>query len=293
MKQFLRNRIAAWARRRQGPDSALRHSKPAYLHPADEARLAVRVDGRGDAHRRPFNYANSAALFLTFLLGSFALVSMHQCHRNLLRTTFVSAAAAPVFVNARGVLRVTLGNQAKLIRYGIEVSALDKASGVTDVLANGQSQAEVIFTPTKRGVLRIDRLRISTSFPYNLFRAWTWVHLPIEVVVYPKPHGALPAPADSGEKAGERAMPIAGSDEWMGLRPLPRWRFPEAGGVEAVRARRAAAREGVQRARCRAAAVRFHEAASAGDGSEAGAAVAMDRGFGRAWRALRAAHARP
>ena len=36
------------------------------------------------------NYANSAALFLTFLLTGFSLVTMHQCHRNLLGTQLVA-----------------------------------------------------------------------------------------------------------------------------------------------------------------------------------------------------------
>jgi uncharacterized protein (DUF58 family) len=73
---------------------------------------------------------------------------------------------------------------------------------------------------SKRGVLRIDRLHISTSYPYNLFRAWTWVHLPIEVLVYPRAHGSAPMPTDSGQKTGSRAMALAGADEWRSLRPF-------------------------------------------------------------------------
>ncbi len=112
------------------------------------------------------NYANSAAMFLTFLLGGFGLVSMHQCHRNLLRAVFVSAGAAPMFAGQRGVLRVTLGNEARFIRYGLEVGAdlsasggpSDGIAGVADVQPNAQAQADIAITPTKRGILRIDRL---------------------------------------------------------------------------------------------------------------------------------------
>ena len=95
MKRFLRNRIAAWARRRQGLDVPpfLLHSRRIYILPsrlglAFGTMLAVMLIAG-------INYGNSAAMFLTFLLGAFALVCMHQCHRNLLRLSFVSAAASP------------------------------------------------------------------------------------------------------------------------------------------------------------------------------------------------------
>jgi uncharacterized protein (DUF58 family) len=166
------------------------------------------------------NYANSGAMFLTFLLGAFALVSMHQCHRNLLRTSFVSASASPMFAGSRGALRVSLGNDARLTRYGIEVAGPDGAAAAIDIAVNGQAQANVALPASKRGILKLDRLHISTSFPYNLFRAWTWVHFPIEVVVYPRPHGSIPMPMESGQKAGSRAMALTGADEWRSLRPF-------------------------------------------------------------------------
>jgi uncharacterized protein (DUF58 family) len=220
MRRFLRNRIAAWARRRQGLDVPpfSFHRRRIYILPTGPGMgfgimLAVMLIAG-------INYGSSAAMFLTFLLGGFMLVSMHQCHRNLVRTTFLSASAPPMFAGKPGILRVLFSSDASFPRYGIEVAALDSQKASTDIPSHGQSHVDVTIAPTKRGSLRIDRLYVSTSFPYNLFRAWTWVHLPIEVIVYPRPHGALPMPTESGEKSGERAMAIAGSDEWQGLRPF-------------------------------------------------------------------------
>jgi uncharacterized protein (DUF58 family) len=220
IRQFLRARIADWARRRQGPDAPpfTLHSRRIYILPtrlglAFGAMIAIMLIAG-------LNYANSAALFLTFLLGGFVLVSMHQCHRNLLRTSFVTASAPPMFAGKPGVLYVTLGNEARFVRYGLDVTALDGTPGSVDVPINGQTQASVPLPVSKRGVLRIERLHVSTSYPYNLFRAWTWVHLPIEVLVYPRPHGSAPMPLESGHKAGSRAMALAGADEWLSLRPF-------------------------------------------------------------------------
>ena len=220
MKQFLRARIADWARRRQGPDAPpfTFHSRRIYILPTKlgvsfGAMLAIMLIAG-------LNYANSAALFLTFLLAGFALVSMHQCHRNLLRTSFISASAAPMFAGSRGVLQVTLGNDTRFARYGIEIVALDEQPGGVDIPINGQAQANVPLPASKRGVLRIGRLNISTSYPYNLFRAWTYVHMPIDVLVYPRAHGSAPMPVESGHKTGGRAMALAGADEWRGLRPF-------------------------------------------------------------------------
>ncbi|MEJ1966598.1 MAG: DUF58 domain-containing protein [Gammaproteobacteria bacterium] len=221
MRQFLHDRIAAWARRRQGPDVPpfTLHTRRIYILPtrlgiAFGAMLIVMLVAG-------LNYANSGAMFLTFLLGAFALVSMHQCHRNLLGASFVNASASPMFAGSRGALRITLGNDSRFTRYGIEVSGSDgaEAAGI-DIAVNGQAQANVVLPASKRGLFKLDRLKISTTHPYNLFRAWTWAHLPIEVLVYPRAHGTAPMPMESGQKAGARAMALSGADEWRSLRPF-------------------------------------------------------------------------
>jgi uncharacterized protein (DUF58 family) len=63
-------------------------------------------------------------------------------------------------------------------------------------------------------------LRLTTAHPFGLFRTWTWVHAPIEMIVYPRPQGSRPMPVDHGDKWGARSRAQIGSDEWLGLRPF-------------------------------------------------------------------------
>src|SRR5215469_908061 len=97
---FLRARMAVWVRRRQGADQL-----PATLA---RRRLYILPTRAGIAFGflwllmllAGLNYGNSLALFLTFLLAGFALVTMHECHRNLLGAALLAARAPPVFAGA-------------------------------------------------------------------------------------------------------------------------------------------------------------------------------------------------
>ncbi len=220
MKRFLHRRIADWARRRQGADTLPVEltSRRIYILPTRVGigfgvmLVVMLIAG--------INYGNSLALFLTFLFGGFGLVTMHQCHRNLLRTTLTSATATPTFAGVPGTLRATLQSEATFPRYGIELEARDSEPGRCDIRARDQAQFEVLLDAPVRGIVHIDRLKIASTFPFGLFRAWSWIHLRIEMIVYPRPQGSLPMPLDSGTRSGTRSQGLAGSDEWLGLRPF-------------------------------------------------------------------------
>src|SRR5438132_374141 len=104
-----RERAAAWMRRRQGADLL-----PVAL---ERRRLYILPTGTGVAFAAllflmliaGLNYGNSLALFLTFLLGAFALVAMQQCHRNLLGIAVLTVSAPAVFARARGAVQVPRG----------------------------------------------------------------------------------------------------------------------------------------------------------------------------------------
>jgi len=166
------------------------------------------------------NYANSLALFLAFLLTAFALVVMQLCHRNLLGTEVTAATAPPVFARSAGALQLTLASHGNHERASLEAALTQGIVITADVGAGDRRRLELPLSATTRGIVRVERVRLSTAWPFGLFRAWTWVHAPVEMLVYPQPRGSLPMPAQSGLRTGMRALTGAGADEWMGLRPF-------------------------------------------------------------------------
>lgn len=220
VRERFRQRAAEWARRRQGPDRlplALGRQR-LYILPTRAGigfgALVLTMLAAG------LNYTNSLALLLAFLLVGFALVAMHECHRNLLGMSLLEAAAAPLFAGSTGTLRLTLANGSRLPRYRIEAAVSGERPRTLDVGAGGHGQIEVPIRAARRGLQRIERLRLSSSHPFGLFRAWTWIHAPIVVIVYPRAMGALPLPAGHGAMQGSWPRVTAGTDEWLGLRPF-------------------------------------------------------------------------
>jgi uncharacterized protein (DUF58 family) len=219
-RERLAHRGAEWARWRHGPDrlplSLAR--RRLYILPTRAgmgfAALVLTMLAAG------LNYTNSLALLLTFLLAGFALVAMHECHRNLLGLSLLEAAAQPMFAGAAGTLRLTLENPSRLPRYRIEAAITGPASVALDLPAGGRATLELAIPALARGLRRIERLRLSSSHPFGLFRVWTWIHAPIEVIVYPRAAGSLPLPADRGLRSGTWPRGASGADEWLGLRPF-------------------------------------------------------------------------
>ena len=220
LRSVLQRRMARWVRRRQGLDvlPLTLQRRRIYILPTRAGisfgllLFFMFVAG--------LNYANSIALFLTFLLAGFALVAMHQCHRNLLGTQLTAATAPATFAQSSGSLQLTLGSPAPTNRYRIEGGLGSPASGVADVPAGSRQRLELPVPAPTRGVIPLDRLKLASAHPFGLFRAWTWVHAPLEMLVYPRPHGSLPMPVESGAQGGKLVAGSFGADEWQGLRPF-------------------------------------------------------------------------
>lgn len=216
----MRARMAQWIRRRQGLDHL-----PVRL---ERRRLYILPTRAGLAFAgllllmliAGMNYANSLALFLTFLLGAFALVVMQQCHRNLLGTEVISCLAPAVFAGGSGAVHVTLASGGGEARPRLEGALAEGALTIASLPAGRQRRLELPLPATARGIVRLERVRLATAYPFGLFRAWTWMHTPIEMLVYPRPRGALPMPGYAGRRSGTRSLPGAGADEWAGLRPF-------------------------------------------------------------------------
>lgn len=216
-----RRRAAAWARRRQGDDRL-----PVTLHTRRIYILPTRA-GFGFAALlltmllAALNYSNSIALLFTFLLSGFALIAMHLCHRNLAGTVVRGVATVDAFAGEHGRLLLTLENPADSSRIGLEVEVdvgQDRSRASVSLPGNGSARADVAVALGRRGRLPIERVKLSTSFPFGLFRAWTWLHMPISLIAWPVPRGRREPPAEAATGGSTPAVHRAGDEEWAGLR---------------------------------------------------------------------------
>lgn len=221
-KLGFRRRAATWALRRQGDDRL-----PVTLHPR---RIYILPTRAGIAFAAlllvmllaGLNYANSIALLFTFLLAGFALIAMHLCHRNLVGTVVHGVATIDAFAGEHGRLLITLENHADSPRIGLD-ARIDDLHGEAgrasvSVQAGGSARADIAVPLARRGRVPVERIRLSTSFPFGLFRAWTWLHLPVSLIAWPVPRGRREPPRETASGGSTQSVHRAGDEEWAGLR---------------------------------------------------------------------------
>jgi uncharacterized protein (DUF58 family) len=212
-------RIARWARKRQGEDALplILRARRLYILPTRTGYVAgallfvMLIAG--------LNYTNSLALLLTFLLAGFVLVGMHECQRTLQGLELSRAQAADCYAGADGTLELRFVNNARTARRALTVRATPATATHFDLAAGANVTLQVAHRCALRGRHRIARLELASTAPFGLFRCWTWLHLPVEVIVYPRSLGTRPLPtALAGRAALLTPRPASGEEEWANLR---------------------------------------------------------------------------
>jgi uncharacterized protein (DUF58 family) len=218
LKARFRSRLGAWARRRQGEDQLpiTITTRRVYILPtraglAFAALVSVMLVAG-------LNYANSIALLITFLLAGFGMIAMHLTHRNLVGVNVLAVASVDAFVGEHGRLLLTLANGADTARLGLDCEVEGSARMAVDVPSRATRRAEVPLALERRGRLTVGRVKVSTTFPFGLFRAWTYVHLQTSLLAWPVPRGRREAPPETASGGSATAVHRVGDEEWAGLR---------------------------------------------------------------------------
>lgn len=216
--KFIKGRVSAWALKRQGRDHL-----PIAL---DKRRVYILPGKMGFIFAAmllaillaSMNYGNSMGFALTFLLASLGLVTMHHCHGNLTGTVVQAIGAQPVFAGEDAIFEILLQNTEHSAKYDLRGESSDYLGTSTD-LATDQSGTIRLSIPTsKRGRLRLRRFAVSTRFPLNLFRSWSWIHQPADCLVFPRPAAAAPLPVRQSGSQYDALAGGDGADDFSGLR---------------------------------------------------------------------------
>lgn len=160
------------------------------------------------------NYNNNPALLLCLLLGGAGLASLIAAQMQLTGLSITAIDAEPVAAGQPLQLRVHAQADPARMRRGLRVDddgMLDDG-GLEAALLNldqGRGEAELSLPTLQRGWLDVPRLRIYTTRPLGLARAWTYVWSEAPLLVYATPElNGPPLPGGSGEQAQTRLHPM-------------------------------------------------------------------------------------
>lgn len=135
------------------------------------------------------NYGNNAALLLTCLLGTACAASMLLAFRNLHGLSLRSVQAGHAV--AGQPIDLTLSFAAIRPREAI---CLDGEAGSHAFAVSGTAELHLQLPTVQRGWQALPRMRLGSTWPLGLFRAWSWIHPQQAVLVWPRPELAGPPP---------------------------------------------------------------------------------------------------
>jgi uncharacterized protein (DUF58 family) len=165
------------------------------------------------------NYENSLAYGLAFLLAAVAIVSMLSTDRNLLHLRVRAGAATAVFAGEVAVFRLHLLNEGALPRYGIALMRAKEEVARVDIAPGATGTVELRVPATRRGWLALPAFHLVTRFPLGILYSWSRrIALEARCLVYPSPSPPWPWRTQSATEAAANARPIAGGDDFSGVR---------------------------------------------------------------------------
>ncbi|MCA1714237.1 MAG: DUF58 domain-containing protein [Gammaproteobacteria bacterium] len=209
LRSSLRRRFRTWARPRQPETLPVRLDRHrVYVLPTGFGlffALLLVAMGLG-----ALNYNNNPALLLCLLLAGAANTSLLAAHLQLSGLIITAIGADPVAAGAPLAVRVHAQAAPGRERRGLRVDSGESSAILS--LDDDAGEATLAVPTLSRGWLDLERLRISTTRPLGLARAWAyvWPDTPLLVYPAPEPHGP-PLPSGSGEQAQARLHP-AGDD---------------------------------------------------------------------------------
>jgi uncharacterized protein (DUF58 family) len=167
------------------------------------------------------NYGLALGHALTFLLAGVGLVAMLHTWRNLLGLTLRAGRCEPVHAGELAELGLLLQNPGGPERFALELHVPGTARPTRIDVSAGAEQLVAVALPTdRRGWRAAPRMRLSTTWPLGLWRAWAWWHPQARVLVLPRPETPAPPLPEDCSGGSERIGRGRGEDDVASIRPF-------------------------------------------------------------------------
>jgi uncharacterized protein (DUF58 family) len=167
------------------------------------------------------NFNNNLGLLTTFIVAAVAVNSMLLAYRNLHGLSIRRGNAAPVHAGRPLCYRLSLTQDDNRPRPGLVVRTGPRLARL-DLPAASASEARLNLPTHHRGWQAVGRLRVETTHPLGLFRAWSWIEPSAPCLVWPQPaERAPPLPEHGTPRQGSQARQRDEGEEFHSLR---QWR---------------------------------------------------------------------
>lgn len=160
------------------------------------------------------NYQNNMVFALSFLLISVFVVTILHTYANFSGLTISAIKAVPNFVGEQVEYQLSMARIGDKHYFDIYVAFIRDEKKVLSLTEVGENTFSLYLPATKRGVLKPGRLRVETYYPLGLMRAWTFITLDVEALVYPRPMRCRLVTDDADGVKGNESVNIAGSDDF-------------------------------------------------------------------------------
>jgi uncharacterized protein (DUF58 family) len=164
------------------------------------------------------NYQNNMVFALVFLLLSVFIISILHTYANLSGLTITALHAAPAFAGDSAEFEIAVGRQGKKDYFDIDLYWPQSDRCSVSLTDRCEQRIKLHLPALKRGLLRPARLCVETVYPLGLLKAWTWLALDVEALIYPRPLACERLTAEASDQADGEIVARAGSDDFYEFR---------------------------------------------------------------------------
>ena len=166
------------------------------------------------------NYQNALIFGLFFWVISLAILNLHYTHHNIAGLTIRCVASRNGVDGGAVEFDIDVSRTNRRSRHAIVVSVEGGSVAQETHLDGVSSQQVTLSVPvSSRGYVVIPHITLRSVYPLGIARAWSYAHLAVYSIAYPKPVDAgIPAQIQDAIETGEAVHSVAGVSDFESLR---------------------------------------------------------------------------
>ncbi|MDY0362050.1 MAG: DUF58 domain-containing protein [Desulforegulaceae bacterium] len=167
-----------------------------------------------------FNENNNMGLLFSFFLFFIFIISIRETRNSILnlKINSIKFENSFAFSNSKIIFHLSADKNEK---KSIEISCLDKNIKINSIKKNSSVKKELILMSKRRGIYNSPVFNLSSSYPYGIFKAWTYIRSDQKQIVYPAPSNnsiSVPELKSLMEEKGKIKESLNKDDEFKGLK---------------------------------------------------------------------------